>query len=103
MGLSAQLLTREGGVAFKAEEDYDITSSAWIDATLDQGVWCDMQALLLLPGLAMVMDHDIHFAFSQFVPCIEGVGWWSILTACCPMSPRPGGTGISPSTASEIP
>ena len=72
MGLSSQLLTRPNGVEFKGEQDYDLAISAWIDASLDQGVWYDMQASLLLPGLAVIIDHDIQFAYSRPVPCAAG-------------------------------
>jgi len=69
MGLSAQQLAKLKGVVFKAEQDYDLGISSWIDATLDQGVWYDMQASLLLPGMAVTIDHDIQFAYSRPVPC----------------------------------
>lgn len=75
IGLSSQMLTRPNGIAFKAEEDYNLATSAWIDASLEQGVWYDMQASLLLPGLSVIIDHDIQFAYARSVPCIaDGTG-----------------------------
>lgn len=70
IGLSAEFLTRPKGVAFKAQQDYGIEIASWIDATLEQGVWYDMQASMQLPGMpAVLVDHDIQFSYARPVPC----------------------------------
>ncbi len=68
-GRSMQLLAQPAGIRAKAAEDYTLAISAWIDATLDQGVWYEMKAPLLLPGIATLVDHDIQFAYARPVPC----------------------------------
>ena len=68
-GRSMQLLAQPAGIQAKGAEDYTLAISAWIDASLDQGVWYEMKAPLLLPGIATLVDHDIQFAYARPVPC----------------------------------
>jgi tetratricopeptide (TPR) repeat protein len=78
--LAARLPTRAGyemGVVFapntieaRAEEDYSLATGAWIGATLDQGVWYQMSAALILPGINnILMPNDMEFAYTRNVPC----------------------------------
>lgn len=51
-------------------EEYGIETGAWIGASLDQGVWYDMQAPLSLPlQPGLFVTHQIEFAFTRQVPC----------------------------------
>jgi len=50
-------------------EDYNLEAGTWIGATLEQGVWYDMTALLPVALRAYLM-HDIQFAFSRPVSCL---------------------------------
>jgi len=77
-GRSVEMLSVSDGLKAKASADYAITTSTWIDATLEQGVWYDMTASLFAPAMAMWIDHDIQFSYSRPVPCTEGVA----RTAC---------------------
>jgi len=74
LGRSVELLARPDGLAARAAEDYTLGTSAWIDATLEQGVWYDMTASLLVPGMVILLDHDIQFAYSRPVPCTGAAG-----------------------------
>lgn len=54
----------------KAAEDYNFETGIWIGSTLEQGVWYQMTAPLILPGtFAVTVSHDIEFAFTRQVPC----------------------------------
>jgi hypothetical protein len=60
-------------------ETYSIETGTWIGASLEQGVWYEMNvplSLLLAPGL--FVTHQIEFAFTRRVPCMAG----SIGEAC---------------------
>jgi hypothetical protein len=60
-------------------ETYNIETGTWIGASLEQGVWYEMNvplSLLLAPGL--FVTHQIEFAFTRRVPCMAG----SIGEAC---------------------
>ena len=60
-------------------ETYNIETGTWIGASLEQGVWYEMNvplSLLLAPGL--FVTHQIEFAFTRRVPCMAG----SIEEAC---------------------
>jgi hypothetical protein len=74
LGRSVELLAQPNGLAARAAEDYTLGISAWIDATLEQGVWYDMTASLVLPGMVILVDHDIQFAYSRPVPCTGTAG-----------------------------
>jgi tetratricopeptide (TPR) repeat protein len=51
-------------------EAYNIETSAWIGASLEQGVWYDMSAPLSLPlAPGLFVTHQIEFAFTRQVPC----------------------------------
>jgi hypothetical protein len=50
-------------------EDYNLEAGTWIGATLEQGVWYDMMALLPVAPQAYVM-HTIQFAYSRPVACL---------------------------------
>ena len=54
----------------KAAEEYDFDTGIWTGATLEQGVWYEMSAPLILPGTpGVVLPHDIEFAYTHPVPC----------------------------------
>jgi tetratricopeptide (TPR) repeat protein len=54
----------------KAAEDYNFDTGIWVGATLEQGVWYEMSAPLIMPGtFAVTVSHDIEFAFTRQVPC----------------------------------
>jgi hypothetical protein len=72
LGRSVERLSTPYGVVVKTEEDYALTTATWIGATLDQGVWYEMSAQLLMPGTAVLIDHDIAFAFTRSLPCTRG-------------------------------
>jgi hypothetical protein len=60
-------------------ESYNIETGTWIGASLEQGVWYEMNvplSLLLAPGL--FVTHQIEFAFTRRVPCTAA----SIEEAC---------------------
>lgn len=69
LGRTVQLLAQPDGLMARAAEDYTLDTAAWIDATLIQGVWYDMTASLFVPGMVILVDHDIRFAYSRPVPC----------------------------------
>ena len=51
-------------------EAYNIEAGTWIGASLDQGVWYDMQGPLSLPlQPGLFVTHQIEFAFTRQVPC----------------------------------
>jgi hypothetical protein len=51
-------------------EAYGIETGTWIGASLDQGVWYDMQGPLSLPlEPGLFVTHQIQFAFTRQVPC----------------------------------
>jgi hypothetical protein len=75
---SARLTQQIRSVSWKYGDDiealvgeaYGIETGTWIGASLDQGVWYDMQvplSLPLVPGL--FVTHQIQFAFTRQVPC----------------------------------
>lgn len=55
LGRTVQLLAQPEGLAARAAEDYTLGTAAWIDATLVQGIWYDMTASLLVPGLVVLV------------------------------------------------
>lgn len=60
-------------VEAQAGEGYNLEAGTWIGATLEQGVWYDMTAGLLLPiSPAAYLAHQIQFSYSRPVPCVAG-------------------------------
>jgi len=58
-----------------AIQSFNMETATWAGATLEQGVWYQMSAPLLLPGLGMgqfQVTHDIEFAFTRELPCTPG-------------------------------
>lgn len=66
------LLATAEGLSAAAAQDHTLATSAWIDSTLEQGVWYEMKASLLLPGMVLLVDQDIRFTYARPVPCTEG-------------------------------
>jgi len=59
-------------VAAKAAEQYNLETGAWIGATLEQGVWYEMPALLSMPGTPDgVIHHVLKFAYTRPIPCTD--------------------------------
>lgn len=74
----------------QAEEDYNIMTAAWIGAKLDQGVWYRTEMNLMMPGIRqLVLAHDVEFAFTRRVPCVEGMPERSCVEIVVHASPRP--------------
>jgi hypothetical protein len=64
VALSSGLLVAE------AAENYQLETSMWAGATLDQGVWYQLSAPLSLRGLPrLVVQQQLEFAFTRVVPC----------------------------------
>jgi hypothetical protein len=56
-----------------AAANYQLDTAMWIGATLDQGVWYEIDAPLPLPGMPRVIAPSrIEFAFTRMVPCSVG-------------------------------
>jgi hypothetical protein len=54
-------------------ENHQVQTAMWVGATLEQGVWYEMSAPLLLPGAPLfVVPQRIEFAFTRMVPCTPG-------------------------------
>lgn len=71
-GRTLELLARPDGMQARVAEDYTLAISAWIDATMEQGVWYEMTASLMVPGMVVLVEHDIQFAYAGPVPCTRG-------------------------------
>jgi hypothetical protein len=53
-----------------AAENYQLETAMWIGATLDQGVWYQIDAPLSVAGMPrVVVQNRIEFAFTRRVPC----------------------------------
>jgi hypothetical protein len=53
-----------------AAENYQIETAMWIGATLDQGVWYEIDAPLPIPGMPrVVIQNKVEFAFTRRLPC----------------------------------
>jgi hypothetical protein len=77
-------------VAARAEADHDMTSAAWSGAALDQGVWYRTQARLRMPGITQLgLTHDVEFAYTRRVPCVEGAPARSCVELVVHASPQP--------------
>jgi hypothetical protein len=62
-------LTQDSVEGFVAE-DYNLQTGTWIGASLEQGVWYDMEAPLSMPLAASLYEmHKIQFAYTRAVPC----------------------------------
>lgn len=67
---TASLTLSSGLLVAKAAENYQIETSMWAGATLDQGVWYQLSAPLSLRGLSrIVVQQRLDFAFTRMVPC----------------------------------
>jgi hypothetical protein len=56
-------------------ENYQLETAMWIGATLEQGVWYEMPAPLLLQGpTRYIVPQRIEFAFTRMVPCTDDAG-----------------------------
>jgi hypothetical protein len=54
-------------------ETYNIETGTWIGASLEQGVWYEMNVPLSLPlAPGLFVTHQIEFAFTRGVPCMAG-------------------------------
>lgn len=54
-------------------QNYQLETAMWIGATLEQGVWYEMSAPMLLPGGARYeVPQTIQFAFTRKVACTAG-------------------------------
>jgi tetratricopeptide (TPR) repeat protein len=54
----------------EAAQNYNFETGTWIGASLNQGVWYQMSAMLPTPGLhGLFMTSDIEFAYTHNVPC----------------------------------
>jgi hypothetical protein len=59
-----------GLLVAEAAEKYQLETSMWVGATLDQGVWYQLSAPLSLHGLPqVVVQQRLEFAFTRRVPC----------------------------------
>ncbi len=67
---TAAITLSSGLLVAKAAENYQIETSMWAGATLDQGVWYQLSAPLSLRGLSrIVVQQRLDFAFTRMVPC----------------------------------
>jgi len=66
---TVELLAKPEGLSAAAGQEHALLTAAWIDATLEQGVWYETTASLLLPGMVILADQEIQFAYSRPVPC----------------------------------
>jgi len=74
----------------QAAEDYNFETAAWIGATLEQGVWYNTVAELVLPGIRVYsLDHDIEFAFTRRVACNPGGADRACIEIVVHASPQP--------------
>ncbi len=61
-----------GYLETSAAEQYSLETATWAGAQLQQGVWYQMTAPLLLPGMGMgefLVTHNIAFSYARAVPC----------------------------------
>jgi tetratricopeptide (TPR) repeat protein len=58
-------------IAADVTQSYSVETAMWIGATLQQGVWYESQAPLILRGVApnVVLTHRLQFAYTRSVPC----------------------------------
>ena len=71
-------------------EEYNLETGTWIGATLEQGVWYDMTAALLLPlAPQLFVTHKIQFTYSRSVPCLPGAAELSCIEIVLRAIPDP--------------
>lgn len=59
-----------GLLVAQAAEEYQLQTSMWAGAMLDQGIWYRLEAPLSLHGLPrLVVQQQLEFAFTRLVPC----------------------------------
>jgi hypothetical protein len=69
---ATQLALSPGLLVAEAAENYQLETSMWVGATLDQGVWHQLDAPLSLRGLRrLVVQQRLQFAFTRMVPCTD--------------------------------
>lgn len=62
-----------GMLVAQAAEDFQLETSMWAGATLDQGAWYQLSAPLSLHGLPrVIVQQRLEFAFTRMVPCESG-------------------------------
>ena len=62
-----------GLLGAEAAENYQLETSMWAGANLDQGIWYRLSAPLSLHGLPrVVIQQRLEFAFTRRVPCAAG-------------------------------
>lgn len=72
---TARAVLTAGMLEAQTAENYQLETAMWIGAALEQGVWYEMSAPLLLPGAApYIVPQRIEFAFTRFVPCTSDAG-----------------------------
>jgi hypothetical protein len=72
---SAVSATTPGVLEAQTAENYQLETAMWIGATLEQGVWYEMSAPLLLQGpTRYIVPQRIEFAFTRRVPCSADAG-----------------------------
>jgi hypothetical protein len=70
---SADAALSSGLLVAEAAENYQLETSMWVGATLDQGVWYQLAAPLSVRGLPrVVVQQQLEFAFARMVPCTAG-------------------------------
>lgn len=70
---AAALALSPGMLEATTSENYQLETAMWVGAKLEQGVWYQMSAPLILPGLSrVVLQQQIEFAFTRRVPCTAG-------------------------------
>lgn len=67
---AAAIALSPGMLEATTSESYQLETAMWVGAKLEQGVWYQMSAPLILPGLSqVVLQQQIEFAFTRMVPC----------------------------------
>jgi len=72
LSLDAALKSALPGALFEAQAalDFNLEAGAWPGATLEQGIWYEMEMPLPLPYAPLLLvNHKIEFAFTRQVPC----------------------------------
>ncbi len=99
-GRSTQLARRIGvavrdallpdAIEAQIAEHYNLATGTWIGATLEQGVWYDMTAALILPLAPQVfLAHKIQFTYSRPVPCLPDSSQLSCIEIVLRATPDP--------------
>jgi hypothetical protein len=70
---AADSVLAPGVLEAETAEKYQLETAMWIGATLEQGVWYEISAPLLLPGgPRFLVPQRIAFTFARTVPCTAG-------------------------------